>query len=130
MPTFKNLPTLARLVAHACNPSYSGGRDQKDHGSKPAQANSSMRPYLQKKIQNRAGGVAQDVGPEFKPQYCKKKKIFQPLNVHELAPVVTKRLCCHPTPCSGAFLKCHMHTDNLGSDVVWSKLCLALPCFY
>jgi hypothetical protein len=24
------------LVAHACNPSYSGGRDQKDHGSKPA----------------------------------------------------------------------------------------------
>jgi hypothetical protein len=22
----------------------------------------------------RAGGVAQDVGPEFKPQYCKKKR--------------------------------------------------------
>jgi hypothetical protein len=52
-------------VAHACNPSNSGGRDQEDHGSKPAQA---------KKIppQKRAGGVAQ--GPEFKPQYCKKKK--------------------------------------------------------
>jgi hypothetical protein len=29
------------LVAHAHNPSYSGGRDQEDHGSKPAQANSS-----------------------------------------------------------------------------------------
>jgi hypothetical protein len=28
-------------VAHACNPSYSGGSDQEDHGSKPAQANSS-----------------------------------------------------------------------------------------
>jgi hypothetical protein len=28
------------LVAHACNPSYSGGRDQEGHGSKPAQANS------------------------------------------------------------------------------------------
>jgi hypothetical protein len=27
-------------VVHACNPSYSGGRDQEDHGSKPAQANS------------------------------------------------------------------------------------------
>jgi hypothetical protein len=27
-------------VAHACNPSYSGGRDLEDHGSKPAQANS------------------------------------------------------------------------------------------
>jgi hypothetical protein len=30
------------VVDHACNPSYSGGRDQEDHGSKPAQANSSM----------------------------------------------------------------------------------------
>jgi hypothetical protein len=28
------------LVAHACNPSYSGGREQEDRGSKPAQANS------------------------------------------------------------------------------------------
>jgi hypothetical protein len=26
------------LVAHTYNPSYSGGRDQEDHGSKPAQA--------------------------------------------------------------------------------------------
>jgi hypothetical protein len=34
--------------AHAYNPSYSGGRDQEDHGSKPVQANSSMRPYLEK----------------------------------------------------------------------------------
>jgi hypothetical protein len=48
-------------VAYACNPSYSGGRDQEDCGSKPAQANSS-------------GGVAQGKGPEFKPQYHKKKK--------------------------------------------------------
>jgi hypothetical protein len=31
-------------VAHACNPSYSGDRDQEDQGSKPAQAN---RPYLE-----------------------------------------------------------------------------------
>jgi hypothetical protein len=28
------------LVAHAYNPSYSRGRYQEDHGSKPAQANS------------------------------------------------------------------------------------------
>jgi hypothetical protein len=27
-------------VAHTCNPSYSGDRDQEDQGSKPAQANS------------------------------------------------------------------------------------------
>jgi hypothetical protein len=29
------------LVAHACNTSYLGGRDQDDHGSKPAWANTS-----------------------------------------------------------------------------------------
>jgi hypothetical protein len=32
-----------------------------------------MRPYLEKNLyKNRAGGVSQGVGPEFKPQYCKK----------------------------------------------------------
>jgi hypothetical protein len=37
------------LVAHACNPSYSGGRDQEDHGLKPVQGNSSRdSPYLEK----------------------------------------------------------------------------------
>jgi hypothetical protein len=54
-------------VAHTCNPSYSGGRDQKDHSSKPARAN-------KKNITKWTGGVAQDIGPEFKPQYLKKKK--------------------------------------------------------
>jgi hypothetical protein len=33
-------------VAHTCNPSYSGGRDQEDHGSKPAWVNSSQDPIL------------------------------------------------------------------------------------
>jgi hypothetical protein len=28
------------LVAYTCNPSYLGGRDQEDHSSKPAWANS------------------------------------------------------------------------------------------
>jgi hypothetical protein len=32
------------LVAHTCNPSYSGGRNQEDHSSKPAQANNSRDP--------------------------------------------------------------------------------------
>jgi hypothetical protein len=35
-------------VAHTCNPSYSGGRDQEDCSSKPARANSFARPYLGK----------------------------------------------------------------------------------
>jgi hypothetical protein len=44
------MPSSWALVAHACNPSYSGGRDQEDHGSKPAQANSSPDPNLKKPI--------------------------------------------------------------------------------
>jgi hypothetical protein len=48
---------------------------QEDHGSRPARAKSSMRHYLEKNLsQKRTAGVAQGVGPEFKPQYCKKKK--------------------------------------------------------
>jgi hypothetical protein len=35
-------------VAHVYNPSYSRGRDQEDHDSKPAQENSSRDPILKK----------------------------------------------------------------------------------
>jgi hypothetical protein len=60
------------LVAHTYNCSYSGDRDQEDRGSKPAQANSSKRPYLEKTLhKNRAGAVAQGEGLEFKPQFYK-----------------------------------------------------------
>jgi hypothetical protein len=38
------------LVAQAYNPHYSGGRDQKDQGSKPVGANSSRDAILKKKI--------------------------------------------------------------------------------
>jgi hypothetical protein len=37
-------------VAHACNPSYSRGRDQADHGSKTLWANSSRDTILIKQI--------------------------------------------------------------------------------
>jgi cytochrome c2 len=40
-------------LAHACNPSYSRGRDQENHGSKPAWTNSSLRPYLEKPIKKK-----------------------------------------------------------------------------
>jgi hypothetical protein len=59
-------------MAHACHPSYSGGRDQEDHGSKPALAYSSQDLISKKPSQKRFGGVAQGIGPEFKSQYCKK----------------------------------------------------------
>jgi hypothetical protein len=37
-------------MAHECNPSYSGGRDHEEPGSKSAQANRFMRPYLEKAL--------------------------------------------------------------------------------
>jgi hypothetical protein len=58
------------LGAHPCNPSYSGDRDQENHGSKPARANSFPNSILKKKkSQKRAGGMAQGIGLEFKLQY-------------------------------------------------------------
>jgi hypothetical protein len=38
------------LMAYACNPSYSGGRDQEDYGLKPAWANSLQDPISKKLI--------------------------------------------------------------------------------
>jgi hypothetical protein len=62
-------------LVHTYNPSYSGGRDQEDHGLKPSQANS-LGDTILKKTHHKKGlaGVAQGISPEFKPQYHKKKK--------------------------------------------------------
>jgi hypothetical protein len=46
----KEVTICPARVAHTCNPSYSGGRDQDDRGLKPAWANSSARPYLEKNL--------------------------------------------------------------------------------
>jgi hypothetical protein len=63
------------LVAYACNPSYSGGKDQADHGLKSAWVNSLQDPISKTPItKNWAGGVSQGEGPEFKPQYRKRKE--------------------------------------------------------
>jgi hypothetical protein len=59
-------------MVHDCNLSYSGGKDQENCGSKPAQENSSREKKSHRKI--RSAAVAQGEGPEFKPQYHKKKK--------------------------------------------------------
>jgi hypothetical protein len=46
-------------VAHSCNPSDAGRKDQEDHGLKPAGANSSWDPILKKTHHKKmAGGVA------------------------------------------------------------------------
>jgi hypothetical protein len=44
-------------VAHTCNPSYSGVRDQEDHSSKPAQAHSSRDPISKIYITKKADGT-------------------------------------------------------------------------
>jgi hypothetical protein len=62
-------------VVQACNPSYSGGRDQEVHDSKPVQANILWNCILRKPFTKRAGGVAQGVYSEFMPQ--KHKYIFK-----------------------------------------------------
>jgi hypothetical protein len=56
-------------VAHACNSSYSGGRNQEDSSSKSARANSSRDPISKIPDTKRAGGVAPRTNPKFKPQY-------------------------------------------------------------
>jgi hypothetical protein len=69
-------------VAHIRNPSYLGGRDQEDLGSRPAQAIVSETPIS--KIPNTKKGLAvAQVGeckrefPEFKLQYYHQKKFLR-----------------------------------------------------
>jgi hypothetical protein len=50
-------------VAHAYNPSYSGGRNQEDLSSKLAPANSSQDATLKKNPSQKKRLVAQGVGP-------------------------------------------------------------------
>jgi hypothetical protein len=46
-------------VAQTYNPSYSGGRDQEDPGSKPARAKSLQDPTSKIPIMKKKGGLAQ-----------------------------------------------------------------------
>jgi hypothetical protein len=62
-------------VAHTCNPNYSRGRNQEDRGSKPVWANGSQDSILKNPSQKSSNGVAQGVGPEFKPSTEKTKKL-------------------------------------------------------
>jgi hypothetical protein len=55
-------------MAHACDPSHSGGRDQEGCSSKPGWAHSARDLSLKKLITRKADGVAQGVGPEFTPR--------------------------------------------------------------
>jgi hypothetical protein len=54
-PQTKNKNQSQALLAHTCNPSYSGGRDQENHSLKPEQESSSPDPISKKK--NKKGVV-------------------------------------------------------------------------
>jgi hypothetical protein len=74
--TLSSNPNITKNIT--CHPSYSGVRDQEDHGLKPTWANNLRAPILKKPSQKRAVGVTQVVGPEFKLYYSKnKQKEFQ-----------------------------------------------------
>jgi hypothetical protein len=74
-PTLKqtNKQTSGVLVAHTCNPSCSGGRDQEVCASKPAQAKKFMGPYLENPF-TKMGLVECLKVKALSTQYCKKKK--------------------------------------------------------
>jgi hypothetical protein len=78
-PCLKKTKNSRASVAHAYNPSYSGGSDQEDHGLRPALGNESLsQKYLMQKGCGRVAlsGKAQAWpanGPKFKPQYRKTK---------------------------------------------------------
>jgi hypothetical protein len=69
--TFSKISLSWATMAHTCNPSYSGDRDQEDHGLKPDQANSLRDRTSKIPITKMSGGVAQGEGSEFKPQCLK-----------------------------------------------------------
>jgi hypothetical protein len=76
-------------MTHACNPSYSGGRDQADHSLKPALANSSWHPISKKKKKNNKKGLVEWLkvkAVSSKPSTAKKKVAFSPYETYTSHP--------------------------------------------
>jgi hypothetical protein len=55
-------------VAHSCNPSYSGGTEQQDHGSKPT--NNWRDPIKKYQTQDLVKWLPNKHEARFKAQYC------------------------------------------------------------
>jgi hypothetical protein len=64
----------AKVVAHTCNPTQEIRRTVVQSQAKQIVPETLNQKKKKKKVTKRAGRVAQSVGPEFKPLYCKKKK--------------------------------------------------------
>jgi hypothetical protein len=64
-------------VAHACNPSYSGGSDQEDHGLRPVWGSSSQDPISKKGWWSGSSGRATAYEAlSSNPSTAKKKRIL------------------------------------------------------
>jgi hypothetical protein len=59
-------------VGHAYNSSYSGGRNQEDSGSKPAQANGLQDPVLKNPLQKSGCWSGEGEDPVSSPSTTKK----------------------------------------------------------
>jgi hypothetical protein len=68
MSGYKNGQGSRAPVAHACNPNYSGGWRFEASSGKIVCKTVSQNKQTKNSSQKRAGGVAQGVSPEFKPQ--------------------------------------------------------------
>jgi hypothetical protein len=90
-------------VAHACHPSYSGNKRSGGSRFKASLANSSTDPISKNSSQKRADGVAQGVGPEFKPQHQNKKK--RKRIKFRLFQFITPKHLCLTIPLSNALIK-------------------------
>jgi hypothetical protein len=71
-PKFKN-HALPGTSGYACNPTYSGGRHQEDHGLKPARTNSSQDPILKKPIMEKGWWSSSRYRPWVQAPVLKKK---------------------------------------------------------
>jgi hypothetical protein len=69
----KNYIMCWTLVAHTCNPSYSGGRAQEDHSSKPAQANTLRDTISEKTLEKKGWWRGLRCRPRVQASILKKK---------------------------------------------------------
>jgi hypothetical protein len=99
-------------MAHTCNPCSSGVRDQEDHGTKPAQGNSSWVPNQEKSnSKNRIKEVVQVVrvpalevwGSELKTPVQKRLFFLVGLGFELVGSVLAKQVLYHLSHTSSPF---------------------------
>jgi hypothetical protein len=75
-PSFHKKSYSLVPVAHACNPSYSGGRQQEDCSSKPAWANSLQDPISKKHFTKKGWWSGSRCKPWVQTSVLQKKRVI------------------------------------------------------